>query len=122
MSDPVHNPPHYKSGGIEAIDVIEAFELGFNLGNVLKYVLRSGRKGDALTDLRKAKYYIDREIARREAGADESKKQVNSVEVDVTTRDDLSRRMAKVFFDTPIPTTGNVVVSEVASEKQECDG
>ena len=122
MSDPVHNPPHYKSGGIEVIDVIEAFELNFRLANVIKYVLRAGRKGDALTDLRKAKYYLDREIARREAGADESKKQVNSVEVDVTTRDDVARRMAKVFFDTPISTTGNVVVSEVASEKQEYDG
>ena len=39
MSDPVHNPSHYKSGGIEVIDVIEAFELNFRLANVIKYVL-----------------------------------------------------------------------------------
>ena len=62
MSDPVHNPPHYKSGGIEVIDVIEAFELGFRLANVVKYVLRAGRKGDALEDLEKAAWYLDREI------------------------------------------------------------
>ena len=51
MNDPVHNPPHYKSGGIEVIDVIEAFELGFHLGNVVKYVLRAGRKGDAFMSM-----------------------------------------------------------------------
>lgn len=70
MSDTVHNPPHYKSGGIEVIDVIEAFELNFRLANVIKYVLRAGRKGDALTDLRKAKYYLDREICKRESKAE----------------------------------------------------
>ena len=68
MSESVDHPPHYKSGGLEAIDVIEAFGLGFFLGNVIKYVLRAGRKGDAAEDLKKARWYIDREIARREAG------------------------------------------------------
>ena len=73
MSDRVYKLPHYNSGGIEAIDVIEAFELGFNLGNVLKYVLRAGRKGDALEDLEKAAYYLDREIDKleKQAEADE---------------------------------------------------
>ena len=66
MSDPVHNPPHYKSGGIEVIDVIEAFELNFRLANVVKYVLRAGRKGDALEDLQKAAWYLDREIYKLE--------------------------------------------------------
>ena len=70
MSDRVYKLPHYNSGGIEAIDVIEAFELGFNLGNVLKYVLRSGRKGDALEDLEKAAYYLDREIDKLEEQAE----------------------------------------------------
>lgn len=64
----VDHPPHYQSNGVEAIEVIEAFGLGFHLGNAVKYVLRAGRKGDALTDLRKARWYLDREIARREAG------------------------------------------------------
>lgn len=61
--DLVNHPPHYKSGGIESIDVIEAFSLGFCLGNVVKYVLRHGKKGDALSDLRKARWYLDRHIA-----------------------------------------------------------
>ena len=71
MNDPVHNPSHYKSGGIEAIDVIEAFELNFRLANVIKYVLRAGRKGDALEDLEKAAWYLDREIDKLETQAEE---------------------------------------------------
>ncbi|HWL04518.1 MAG TPA: DUF1937 family protein [Xanthobacteraceae bacterium] len=64
MSDPVNHPSHYKAGGLEAIDVIEAFDLDkdFLLGNVAKYLLRSGRKGAALTDLQKARWYLDRKI------------------------------------------------------------
>lgn len=62
----VDHPPHYRANGVEAIDVIEAFELGFNLGNAAKYILRAGRKGDALEDIRKARWYLDREITKRE--------------------------------------------------------
>ena len=123
MSDPVHNPPHYKSGGIEVIDVIEAFELNFRLANVIKYVLRAGRKGDALEDLQKAAWYLDRQIDKMKSWADEVKiEKRGALEVDVTSRDDVARRMAKVFFDTPIPTTRDVVVPDVASDKQEYDG
>jgi len=65
MRDPlVDHPPHYSHSGIEAIDVIEAWGLGFNLGNVIKYVARAGHKGDTLEDLRKARWYLDREIGR----------------------------------------------------------
>lgn len=64
----VDHPDHYrKDTGHEAIDVIEAWGLGFNLGNAVKYVSRAGRKGDALEDLRKARWYLDREIQTREA-------------------------------------------------------
>jgi hypothetical protein len=67
-AEQVDHPAHY--GGVdnpyEAIKVIEAWALGFCLGNAVKYISRAGRKGDALTDLRKARWYIDREIARRE--------------------------------------------------------
>ena len=63
----VNHPPHYKAGGLEAIDVIEAFGLGFNLGNTAKYILRAGRKGDATTDLEKAAWYLAREISNRKA-------------------------------------------------------
>jgi len=58
-------PKHYKSSGVEAIDVIDAFELNFNLGNVIKYVLRADRKGEPITDLRKALWYLTNEIQRR---------------------------------------------------------
>ena len=71
MNDPVHNPSHYKSGGIEVIDVIEAFDLNFRLANVIKYVLRAGRKGDALEDLEKAAWYLDREIDKLYEQAEE---------------------------------------------------
>jgi Protein of unknwon function (DUF3310) len=66
--DPVNHPDHY--GGAdnpyEAIKVIEAWELGFCLGNAVKYIARAGRKGDMLEDLRKARWYLDREIQRLE--------------------------------------------------------
>lgn len=63
--DPVEHPVHYTShpSGIECIQVTE--HMGFNLGNAVKYVWRADLKGDALEDLRKARWYIDREIARR---------------------------------------------------------
>lgn len=75
MNDVVNHPQHYTSGKIEVIDFIEDKELGFNLGNVVKYVARAGRKksqgksleAKALEDLKKARFYIDREIKTREA-------------------------------------------------------
>lgn len=67
MSDPL-NPSHYKSeNGFQAIDVIEGFHLGFNLGNSIKYILRAGKKNPVIEDLSKARWYLDREIARIEA-------------------------------------------------------
>ena len=76
MSDNVNHPSHYTSGKIEVIDFIEDKELNFNLGNVIKYVARCGRKKSsgksmavkALEDLKKARWYIEREIATREKG------------------------------------------------------
>lgn len=67
VNEAVNHPDYYKRGGVEAIDAIEAWELGFNLGNVVKYIARAGRKtADSLQDLRKAAWYLDREIKRRE--------------------------------------------------------
>lgn len=65
--DIVNHPPHYTVGGIEVIDFIEAKQLGYNLGNVVKYVSRSGKKGtDAIQDLQKARWYLERAIQRAE--------------------------------------------------------
>lgn len=69
MSEAVNHPAHY--GGAdnpyEAIKVIKAWSLGFCLGNTVKYISRAGKKGDALEDLKKARWYLDREIQEREA-------------------------------------------------------
>lgn len=59
--DMVNNPPHYQGkGGMQAIDVIEAFDLGYCLGNVIKYVLRAGKKGETKEDIKKAIWYLER--------------------------------------------------------------
>jgi hypothetical protein len=58
----VNHPSHYNKGKIEVIDAIEDWQLDFNLGNVVKYVARADHKGNRLEDLKKAKFYIDREI------------------------------------------------------------
>jgi len=60
--DLVNNPPHYKVGGIETIDFIEAKKLNYNLGNAVKYIARADHKENRLQDLQKAKWYIEREI------------------------------------------------------------
>lgn len=60
--DLVNNPPHYTTGGIETIDFIEAKKLNYNLGNVVKYITRADHKGSRIEDLRKAKWYLEREI------------------------------------------------------------
>ena len=66
MSDMVNHPPHYLGhpAGIECIQITE--HMSFCLGNALKYIWRSDLKGDAVEDLKKARWYLDREIARRE--------------------------------------------------------
>lgn len=61
-ADPVNQPAHYKYGGIETIDFIEAKELGYNLGNVIKYITRADHKGNRKQDLEKALWYLKREI------------------------------------------------------------
>ena len=65
-ADAVNHPGHYNRGSIEVIDFIEDQRLGFSLGNAVKYVARAGAKGDAVEDLKKAAWYIQREISRLE--------------------------------------------------------
>lgn len=68
MTDAVNHPAHY--GGAdnpyEAIKVIEAWGLGFCLGNTVKYISRAGKKDARLQDLKKARWYLDREIENAE--------------------------------------------------------
>lgn len=65
--DPVNSPSHYAEGReFETIDVIEDWGLGYHLGNAVKYISRAGRKDDILQDLRKAQWYLNREIENLE--------------------------------------------------------
>lgn len=63
MSDMINRPDHYTDGGIETIDFIEAKKLDYHLGNVVKYISRAGKKGNALECLKKARWYLNRKIA-----------------------------------------------------------
>lgn len=68
-NDPVNSPSHYQlPNGIEVIDIIEALALDFCRGNVLKYLLRAGKKAGSsgLEDLKKARWYLNRAIAKQE--------------------------------------------------------
>jgi hypothetical protein len=73
--DVVNSPPHYKTGGIEAIEGIEASMgpeayAGYLKGNIMKYMWRYERKGKPIEDLKKARWYLDRLIGLRERKAD----------------------------------------------------
>ena len=65
LNDPVNNPKHYTDhpSGVECIQITE--HMGFNLGNAIKYVWRADLKNDAIEDLKKAVWYIQREIDKR---------------------------------------------------------
>lgn len=69
VDDPVNHPSHYIQGGIETIEVIEAWRLSYCLGNTVKYISRAGKKDVSKTieDLEKARWYLDREIAKLKA-------------------------------------------------------
>ncbi|KAA0888724.1 DUF3310 domain-containing protein [Oryzomonas rubra] len=73
QKDAVDHPQHYggKDNPYEAIKVIEAWELGFCLGNTVKYLSRAGKKNPdkAIEDLEKAAWYLQREIERRKSDA-----------------------------------------------------
>jgi hypothetical protein len=82
----VNHPSHYQCGEkladgsstYEAINVIEAWELGFNLGNVVKYISRSGKKTlSPLEDLKKSQWYLARQIALLEREQQDSIDELN---------------------------------------------
>lgn len=69
VPETINHPPHYdgEENLYEAIKVIEAWKLNFNLGNAVKYIARLGRKmgTNPVSDLEKAKWYLEREIENR---------------------------------------------------------
>jgi len=62
----VNHPDHYQGKKMEVINVIEDYDLGFSLGNAIKYILRADAKGNRKQDLKKAIWYIQREIDRED--------------------------------------------------------
>jgi|SRR5579864_4970910 len=60
----INHPSYYQGKKFEVIDIIEDFELGFNLGNAVKYILRAEKKGGFEENLSKAIWYLQREISR----------------------------------------------------------
>lgn len=64
--DNISRPAHYAFSPYEPKDVIREWDLNFNLGNVIKYVARAGRKGDKTEDLKKARQYLDFELEAME--------------------------------------------------------
>jgi hypothetical protein len=67
MNDPVNHPPHYTKhpSGVECIQITE--HMNFCLGNAVKYIWRAGLKNNAIEDLEKAKWYIEKEILKRKS-------------------------------------------------------
>ena len=60
----IDHPEHYQGNGIEVIDIIDSFNLNFNLGNSIKYILRADKKGNKKQDLEKALWYINHELKK----------------------------------------------------------
>jgi hypothetical protein len=78
--DTVNHPPHYTAhpSGVECIQITE--HMNFCLGNAIKYIWRADLKNDAIEDLKKAVWYVNREIERREALQNATGTQVSSRE------------------------------------------
>lgn len=66
MHDEVNHPRHYTQGNIETIDFIEDQKFGYLAGNIIKYICRYRWKGNAVQDLRKAQFYLNRLIMQEE--------------------------------------------------------
>lgn len=66
MAEKVNHPKHYNTNpsGVECIDVVEHYS--FNLGNAMKYIWRADEKENPVLDLKKAIWYLEREIKKRE--------------------------------------------------------
>jgi hypothetical protein len=122
MNDPVNRPSHYTDGKIEVIEYIEDKKLSYCLGNVVKYVSRAGKKDKLKTveDLRKARWYLDREIQRLEVGSRASAESFLSETIDLSK---LTPEGYKAFYHygsseifrelSQIPSTGLKDVKQV---------
>jgi hypothetical protein len=121
----VNNPEHYNRQGIEVIDVIEAYDLPYHLGNVIKYILRHEYKGNPRQDLEKAAWYLDRYLGEEwddfELGYSESECQAFFDGYDLAKgelAEDLDDPLEEMETGKPIVTTGlpdSIMVPTVTS-------
>jgi hypothetical protein len=105
VTDLVNHPPHYTGhpSGVECIEITEHF--GFNLGNAIKYIWRADAKGDAIADLEKAAWYIERELHRRTEDAPHEYPQL-PFEVEDMIR--ASVPVEDLRFDSPTPLSDSI--------------
>jgi len=108
-NDPVNHPEHYLThrSGVECITITE--HMSFCLGNAIKYIWRADAKGDAINDLAKAAWYIEREITRRKALADMEKAQLLGVIADCLEKDLVTKSVS-------LPTTGTTLAYAQAGD------
>lgn len=80
MDEKINHPSHYGGDTVyEVIKVIEAWGIGFHLGNTIKYIFRAGKKTqNPIEDLKKARWYLDREIQNLEKENEENSKTTNA--------------------------------------------
>lgn len=93
-------PDYYKSGGMEAFDVIDAFNLDFNLGNAFKYIARAGKKDSKVEDLRKAVTYLNREIEKAEKEREEFRRKIETAPIMIkngVSSEEVSRAIREKF-------------------------
>ena len=121
--DPVNHPQHYLThkSGVECIQITE--HLNFCLGNALKYIWRADSKGDAINDLSKAVWYLEREITRRKALADIENARLIGVIADSLDKDLVTKSaslpMLRVAEDSSVAglSSGSGVVSGSPSRR-----
>jgi len=107
--DPVNHPQHYLThrSGVECITITE--HMSFCLGNAIKYIWRADAKGDAINDLAKAAWYLEREIVRRKALADIENARLIGVIADCLDNDLVTKTASS-------PTTGNTLAYAQAGD------
>jgi TPR repeat protein len=107
--DPVNHPAHYLThrSGVECITITE--HMSFCLGNAIKYIWRADAKGDAINDLAKAIWYLEREMTRRKALADIENARLLGVIADSLEKDLVTKTVSS-------PTTGTVLAYAQAGD------
>jgi hypothetical protein len=119
MNDPVNNPSHYNQNGLEVIDVIETYAKDdFRLANVIKYVCRSGYKGNKLQDLRKAYWYLNRVIEELEAEPEEAEYFAGGVD---RTNDPTTIPYGDRYSTTVVPSPDRIAGDDDAAKAIKAD-